>query len=201
MSNRIRRIIVTFVCSLVFVFLPFTNIVSVISFPYVNAEVQNMQQVDSIVSYSVSVCNAATNYNSYSKNKSKKPVKEASFLSKAAGFVIGLGICAFLMGLAATISFSIFHNNFDIASGDGPWVKHGLLTGVFYFIGRCIATGLIVNIFTVTANMIGFIRWFDYACYAIIIYLFFRDKYRNSFCMSIVGGYILGNILMEILFH
>ena len=104
------------------------------------------------------------------------------------------------MGLAATISISIFQNSFDLNSGEGPWVKHGLLTGILYFIGRCIATGLIVNIFTVTANMVGFIRWFDYASYIIILYLFLKDKYRTSFCMSIVGGYILGNIIMEMLF-
>lgn len=198
MLSLIQKMIMTLFLSLLFVFSPFVNTVLILPSSIANNEVQIVQQVESVSSYSS--CNAATNNKSWSKNKTKKPVKEASFLSKAAGFGIGLVVCAFMMGLAAVISMSVFHNDFDIASGEGPWVKHGLLTGVLYFIGRCIATGLVANIFDVSANMIGFIRWFDYASYAIILYLFLKDKYRNSFCMSIVGGYILGYLLMEMLF-
>lgn len=198
MFGFIRKMIMSLFLSLFLVFSPFVNIELNPIFSIANNESQIAQQIESVSSYSV--CNATTNNKSLSKNKSKKPVKEASFLSKATGFIIGLVVCGFLMGLAALISMSIFHNDFDIASGEGPWVKHGLLTGVLYFIGRCIATGLVANIFDVSSNMIGFIQWFDYACYAIILYLFLNDKYRNSFCMSIVGGYILGIFLMEMLF-
>ncbi len=198
MCNYIKKIAISLIFSLLVVFTPFFNIASVSSVFCVNNTTHAEQQIVSNISYAV--CNAATDTKSRNTNKSKKPKQEASFISKAAGFIIGLGICAFLMGLAATISISIFQNSFDLNSGEGPWVKHGLLTGILYFIGRCIATGLIVNIFTVTANMVGFIRWFDYASYIIILYLFLKDKYRTSFCMSIVGGYILGNIIMEMLF-
>ncbi len=196
MFNYIRKLVFPILISIMFVFLPFTDAVPTILYPCVKDGIKVEQQVDSFVSYSV--CNAATNNNKYAKSKKAKTAKrEASFLSKAAGFVIGCAVCKFLMALAGLISFGIFHNSFNMETDEGPWVRHGLLTGLLYFIGRCIVTGLIISIFTVTANMMGFIQWFDYACYAIMLYLFLEGKHKGSYCLAIIGGYILGIILME----
>ena len=196
MNNYIQKLVFSILFSLMFVFLPFSDVVPTISNPCVKEEIKVEQQVDSFKLYSV--CNAATNNNKYAKsNKTKAVKREASFISKAAGVVIGCAVCKFLMGLAGAISFGIFNNGFNMETGEGPWVRHGILTGLLYFIGRCIVTGLIVSIFTVTANMMGFVQWFDYACYAIMLYLFIGGRNKGSYCMAIIGGYILGIILME----
>lgn len=197
MFNYMRKLFSSIFLSVLFVFLPFSDVFQTFSCSSVKEEVKVERQVDSFVSYSI--CNAATNNNKYAKSK-KNVKREASFLSKAAGFVVGLGICKFLMGLAGAISFGVFRNSFNLDTGEGSWVSHGILTGLLYFIGRCIVTGLIFNIFNASANMMGFIQWFDYACYATMLYLFFDGKFKGSYCVSIIGGYILGNFLMEMFF-
>ena len=120
MRGLVQKVIMTLFLSLLLVFPSFFNIVliSPSSIAYDGAQI--VQQVESISSYSV--CNAATDNKSWNKNKVKKPIKEASFLSKAAGFGIGVVVCSFMMGLAAVISMSIFHNDilyiFDFYNGE-----------------------------------------------------------------------------------
>ena len=198
MIRHIQKYLYPVVFSLLITFFPFVSPVQDFSFSYpkeeVREEVRLEQESLSYISYSV--CNAATK-NVKSSNKNKAPKREASFLSKAAGFVIGGTICEILISIACAISVAVFSSSLESETCEPPWVRIGILTGILYFIGRCIVTGLIVNLMTVTANVMGFIRWFDYACYAIMLYTLIGNfKYG----LSVFGGYILGIIFMEMFF-
>ena len=71
MFNYMRKLFFSIFLSVLFVFLPFSDVFQTFSCSSVKEEVKVERQVDSFVSYSI--CNAATNNNKYAK--SKKNVK------------------------------------------------------------------------------------------------------------------------------
>ena len=206
MFLNFRKVVVSILFSLMILFMPIVISVPDISANCIVNEITVEQQVIQLNSYSV--CNAATKQNSkVNKNKKKK---EASFLSKVCGFVFGIVACQIMMITAEALSFTVFRNGFDSAeeafenvgisgnSNSGPWFWFGLLTGLLYFVGRCILAGLIVNVMTVSPNVMGFIKWFDYAYYAVLVFHF--CSIRLNQVLGIIGGCVLGTFLMEMLF-
>ena len=211
-----KKLLLSTLFSVMIVFMPFS--VSLVNYsPTTVQTIQHARQLTIALSYSA--CEALNkdlwswddSNNKPSKNKqSKKEKKEASFFSKAFGFVLGIVVCQFLIINAEALSFTVFRNGFNSVedaykivgfggnSDRGPWFGFGLLTGFLYFIGRCALIGLIVNLFTVSSNVMGFIRWFDYAYYAILLFHF--CSIRLVQILGMVFGCFLGTFFMEKLF-
>lgn len=200
----IRKMILSIVFSLVMVLLPM-SITMTEPCHSIGQKNQMMYQVG--VNSSYSVCEAMiraydnSNDKSSKKKQSKKVKKEASIGYTIGGFIFAYMFCDILLGV---VSFTASRSVFGIDEGEAC-SNIGLLyllAGIVFFGIRCLVNGLVGNMFDYSVNIMGVLKGFDYCCWFTLIQFWFNrmSKSLGNLGFITIVGYVVGNIMMEILF-